>query len=240
MKKSFRHTGVLFMVAVIGLAVVGVGYALWFQVLTLNATVTTGELDVEWSNEANEPVYSVDLGQTFLQEGDPGFNPDKIVQTCEGEIVDDGHTLNITDTGLYPYAGCLHTIDIHNNGTIPVHINLDAIEVIPGIGNLDDLEASVLGCEFGNAGPNAEATVVATDPDTIIQLHPSNSIICDVIVYALQSAQENSEYTATVKVLAYQFNEEPPDLTQVAGRDNNETPLPTSTSTPEPTATATP
>jgi hypothetical protein len=57
MKNTFRHTGVLFMAAVVGLAVIGAGYALWFQVLTLNASVTTGTLDVEWSDEGSERIY---------------------------------------------------------------------------------------------------------------------------------------------------------------------------------------
>jgi len=49
MRKAFKHTGVLMMVAVIGLAVAGAAYALWFEDLHLTATVNTGTFNVDWS-----------------------------------------------------------------------------------------------------------------------------------------------------------------------------------------------
>ena len=51
MPKAFKHTGVLMMLAVVALGLIGAGYALWFEELSLNATVTTGSFDVRWSIE---------------------------------------------------------------------------------------------------------------------------------------------------------------------------------------------
>lgn len=49
MRKAFRHSGVLMMLAVVALGLVGAGYALWYEELTLTATVETGTFDADWS-----------------------------------------------------------------------------------------------------------------------------------------------------------------------------------------------
>jgi hypothetical protein len=49
MRNAFKHTGVLMMVAVVGLALAGAAYALWFEDLTLTASVSTGTFNVDWS-----------------------------------------------------------------------------------------------------------------------------------------------------------------------------------------------
>jgi hypothetical protein len=249
-KNAFRHTGVMLMVAVIGLAIIGAGYALWFQVLTLNASVTTGTLDVQWSNHGTDPTYSLDQGATFLTPADATFNPLKVVQTCAQTLDATGHVINIVDTGYYPYAGCVHHIDIHDDGTIPVHIDTA------------NLQFTGLGCDANGANCNIVAVVSGcvndlvngnqvpppNHPDptkpTLWQLHPSNRIDCDITLYAAQSASENTTYTGTIKLLACQWNEDANcTFTFIGGRENNETP--TSTSTPLPatstsTSTSTP
>jgi hypothetical protein len=235
-KNAFRHTGVLLMVAVVGLAVIGAGYALWFQVLTLNASVTTGTLDVEWSDHGTDPTYSLTLGDTFIKPGDAGFNPLKVVQVCKQVIDPDslGHILNITDTGYYPYAGCVHHIDIHNSGTIPVHIDTAALQ-FSGLGCDADgkncqIVAKVSSCINDIITPgNQNPPPSQPNPDklTLWQLHPSNRINCDITLYAAQSASENTTYTGTVKLLACQWNEDANcTFANTGGRDNNETPTP--------------
>ena len=244
MKNAFRHTGVLFMVAVIGLAVVGIGYALWFQVLTLNGIVSTGNLDVEWSSHGAQETYSTTLGDVWVTEGDPDFLAIKATQICEQVIESDGHVLTIRDAGLYPYAGCVHDIDIHNNGTVPVHIDLSQLD-------LTDLTCNTIGCD-----PEADLNVefdLATctfegnlDPpgnfvgDTsVVQLHPSNELRCLIRITAEQSANENTTYEGGIKLLACQWNEDVNcTFENTGGVENNETPTPTST--PEPTPTDTP
>ena len=48
-KKSLP-VGTLFIILVIALALMGVGYALWSETLTISGTVNTGEVDVEFLN----------------------------------------------------------------------------------------------------------------------------------------------------------------------------------------------
>ncbi len=49
MRKAFRHTGVLMMLAVVALGLVGAAYTLWYEKLTLVSNVTTGHLDANLS-----------------------------------------------------------------------------------------------------------------------------------------------------------------------------------------------
>ncbi len=269
MKNAFRHTGVLFMVAVIGLAAIGAGYALWFQVLTLNATVATGDLDVQWSSHGAVQEYSLTTGETFLHgangntPADAGFNPAKAVQTCSQDIPanGNGHILNIADTNFYPYAGCVHHIDIHSIGTTPVHIDTSSLDLsglscTPPLGGtcnpLTDLHVVVSACVKADdsstvgGGPNQPFAVVtppATPNAGIWQLHQSNRINCDIEIWANQSAPELASYSGNIKLLACQWNEDQNcSFENTGGRENNETPTAapaTATSVP-PTETLVP
>jgi hypothetical protein len=49
MRKAFRHSGVLMMLAVVALGLLGAAYTLWYEKLTLSAEITTGELNADWS-----------------------------------------------------------------------------------------------------------------------------------------------------------------------------------------------
>ncbi|TAK61635.1 MAG: hypothetical protein EPO22_08250 [Dehalococcoidia bacterium] len=246
MTNAFRHTGVLLMVAIIGLAVVGAAYALWFQVLTLKASVTTGTLDVQWSDHGADPAYSLNLGDTFVGPNDPDFNRLKVVQTCDQVLDETGHVLTITDTGLYPYAGCSHHIDIHNNGTVPVHIDTAALQ-FTGLGcdaNGENCQivAQVSACENDLVNGNQDPPPSQPDANnpSLWQLHPSNRINCDVLLYAAQSAAENTTYSGTASLLACQWNEDVNcSFDNTGGRENNETPTATATEVP-PTPTPTP
>ena len=237
MKNTFRHTGALFMAAVIGLAVVGIGYALWFQVLTLNGVVATGNLDVEWSEHGTLETYSTDIGQTWVDEGTPSFLAIKATQTCDQRLTDKNHVLTINDAGLYPYAGCIHDIDIHNNGTVPVHIDLSEF-------NLSGLTCDTLGCDAEedlNIEFDLRSCIFEGNPTppgnfvgdtTVVQLHPSNELRCKIRITANQSANENTIYQGGIQLLACQWNEDVNcNFDNTGGRENNETPLPTSTPT---------
>jgi hypothetical protein len=240
-KNTFRHTGVLFMVATIGLAVVGIGYALWFQVLSLNGVVATGNLDVVWSDHGTLETYSTTLGDTWVETGDAEFLAIKATQTCDQELSDDNHVLTITDGGLYPYAGCVHDIDIHNIGTVPVHIDLSDFDLsdvdcnTPGCNAEEDLniEFDLDSCVFeGNQNPPGNFV----GDTSVVQLHTSNELRCQIRITANQSANENTTYTGGIDLLACQWNEDVNcSFDNTGGNTNNETP----TSTPTPAVTPT-
>ena len=77
MRKAFKHTGALMMAAVIGLSIIGAAYALWFEDLTLDATVTTGTFDVDWSCDTqaippNQEAPGCDLSSVAIFSLDEG------------------------------------------------------------------------------------------------------------------------------------------------------------------------
>jgi hypothetical protein len=89
----------------------GVGYAAWSKTLTINNTVTTARFDVVFSDNND------------LVDNSPNT-------TATGTIGQDGHSLGISITGLYPsaYAGVSKTIT--NNSTIPVVINSAVLDTV--------------------------------------------------------------------------------------------------------------
>jgi hypothetical protein len=154
MRRAFKHTGVLMMVAVIGLTIIGAAYALWFENLTLTATVTTGTFNVDWSCEnevdqpvdchhATEPVVSLDKGVTFTDFGAPPLPPLSKAPTCDAAISNStgandsndaptgnsNNVLTLTLGDLYPYAGCEFWINFHNAGTVPAHFTLTSVSL---------------------------------------------------------------------------------------------------------------
>ena len=65
----------IFMVVLMALSAVGIGYAHWRDSIYVNVTVNTGEVDVEWSLNANgEEVFSNDpMSDQNTGQTDPGL-----------------------------------------------------------------------------------------------------------------------------------------------------------------------
>jgi len=96
----------------------GVGYALWFDVLYIEGTVETGELDADWIITGYEDTESKDW-----------------VSWIEAYV--DGKTLYVTINNAYPDVWYYVYFDIYNSGTIPLHVcgfNYDISNVGPGVG----------------------------------------------------------------------------------------------------------
>ncbi len=128
-------------VLIIALALVGLGYGLWFEDLQLMGYLTTGYLDVNFSPEDEIEWFSDEYNNVIAREGDPLFElkHDQYV-SCEATRLDEpipGYPdnpegpvdtgpdlLQILITGAYPSYHCLVTFDITNAGTVPVHFML--------------------------------------------------------------------------------------------------------------------
>jgi len=98
-----KKIGILVLALVIALGSMGAAYALWSDVLFLNATVNTGSIGLEWTqgNPTDDEI-----------EG-------KNVSYAECGIV--GNVLTITVYNAYPSITYTIPIDLHCTGTIPVH-----------------------------------------------------------------------------------------------------------------------
>ncbi len=120
----------------IALALVGIGYGLWFEDLNLTGQMTTGVLDVGIINARVKEWYADENDELVAMQGTPLFRtkhdgitsctvalhgPDGLDSPDPG--VDTGKDeLEITVTGAYPSYHCLVTFEVKNLGTVPVHL----------------------------------------------------------------------------------------------------------------------
>jgi hypothetical protein len=167
MRKPAR-IGILLMVLTVALAAIGVASALWYDELYVDGVVTTGYVDVEPS-------------LLYIEENDHG----KDVATCDAFLYDWGWMIEIRNG--YPSYECLIGIDIHNVGTIPVHIYHPMWMDWPP---QSAMEFQVLDCWEDD-----------------FQLHSGEMATCVFYFHILQEAEQNATYTFYGWVEARQFNE---------------------------------
>jgi hypothetical protein len=187
--------GTLFIVLVIMLALLGVGYALWSETLTIEGSVMTGEVDVELvPGDLRECVDT----QTGLCEDEP---PEKNWAECSIEEfgpdgdsnADDGiDRLVVTVNGMYPSWHCKVPFTVRNIGGVPVHVKLP----VP----TDDIPEWVATDFDGCYVDSVQLHRFETTSTCTIDIHFTND----------QAPPENSgPYTFGWTILAHQWNEDP-------------------------------
>lgn len=97
-----KKTRFLVLVLVVAVMMMGAGYAWWNQTLTVNATVSTGHLDVAFANIVKAPDIYTGMDATVC-----------------------GDYLNVDYKDLYPDAGGTLTFDVKNTGTMAVKLVRD-------------------------------------------------------------------------------------------------------------------
>jgi len=117
--RKWRSPVLLLVLALLlALASLGVGYGLWFKVLTIDDTVHTGTVHAKWrSAVTTDTTGALDLEDEF------GNRSDKDVGMLECTIDDiDPEILHYTIHDGYPsyYADC--EVEWINDGTIPVDV----------------------------------------------------------------------------------------------------------------------
>ncbi len=99
-----KKVGVVFLALLVGLGLAAATYAYWSESMTINGTVSTGVLDVQFVNSSaydNEDNYDV--------------------ASVECKIVDE-ETAEITIDDAYPGYVATCVFDVYNSGTIPAKI----------------------------------------------------------------------------------------------------------------------
>lgn len=112
MKKSRILTAAV----VAAMVSLGAGYAAWSDALTINNTVSTGTLDVDFVGG------SVVYDSNNLSDGEP---------VALGTASGSENTATITLTNVYPGAVATVTLPVKNNGTIPVQKGIFKFENVP-------------------------------------------------------------------------------------------------------------
>lgn len=198
LKRNKLPIGTIFMILIIALALLGVGYSLWSETLFIEGTVHTGEVDIEFSiHDDYECVDVWGVGDCLPEPPEKEYAANCVVEYSgpDGDSnADDGpDQLSVTIDGMYPSWHCMVEFDVTNIGNVPVHVKLP----VP----TSDI-------------PEWVATNFEECYEDSIQLHEGESTgICamDIHFNNDQAPPELSgPYTFSWEILAVQWNEDPP------------------------------
>ncbi len=213
--------GALFMVLVLGLALIGVGYGLWFKVLTIEGTVVTGEVHAAFEaaftdddGEVNDPekdsndVGNCPIGGRDISSCDPaasGRDPkpryEKDVGWCGARV--DGEDNNVGHVNIrngYPSYFCTAWFDVLNDGSIPVKVasvTINGTPVTPSVATPFDLDGD----------GNADVDLHVSEIQLCQQIEPDETVQMDIDQHVRQEAAQNATFEYTVEVQLNQFNE---------------------------------
>ena len=202
--------------ALLGLALLGavtliaVANAMWFQVLTLDASVSTGELRVRWSGtncNDNEPPNPFDVEGFPIQT--------KNVGTLSSIRTDE--LITVTVGNAYPGYAIDCELEWRNVGTVPVHIERWLITIDDPATPADPdyiIECLVGVCESFPGGPDLYGLTPPdpiyarlNDPNLGCQLHTGQGSDSSFIFGLRQTAKENTTYVLKLYVQFNQWNE---------------------------------
>jgi len=209
-----KKFGLLCLAIVLALGTLGIGYALWYDVLYIEGTVDTGELDWEFYCGSIINGDPCDPATIDKQCGDNFMNPTaestgKDVGCTEVICVDsdldgDIDTLEVTLNNTYPGYYVHIAWKVHNNGTIPLKFEKATISsgttvyeftAIPCLVNFDcdgdgDFDIDLdFGDNFG------------------AQLEPCSTLDQSFDVHVRQTADQGETYYFTIALQANQYNE---------------------------------
>lgn len=152
--------------------------------------------------------------------------------TCDSSITtdsgaggnddEDNNQLNLSLSNLYPYSGCEFSIDLHNDGSTPLHLAVNNVVVTGPLAPF--IRWDVLPGSSPTCLPLIEAIFAWNgDPDPLVvgganpvQLHFSDEILCNVRIWITETIQtpngpvtvpENASTTISAVVTAHQWNE---------------------------------
>ncbi len=213
--------GLLAILLIVLLAGVGVAYGLWYETLTIDGTVNTGEVNVKFGTVQIEEGVAVNWDN--LKDPIPEPKEKADAANCYAEILNQGtdkETLQVTTKGAYPSWHCFVTYEVVSTGNVPVHIDKPGYKLVSGPGWMD---LGISECKLfkaGNTTAEKEAACSETDlskcppPPTYWQLHEDDKLQCKLTIHFNNyegevPISEKSKYTFQYQIVAYQWNEKP-------------------------------
>jgi len=182
-----KKIGLLALAVVLALGALGVGYAMWADTVTIDGTVETGDVEVEFSNQmSNDACEGTDISAGDPAEVGTWTTPDLenpatwswqgAVQpegveketACIGCTID-GDLLTVAINHGYPcyFGGIGFTID--NLGSVPVKIlsmkllSVNNVDIVGG--PVDLVKDTQYYVDVGPAGPSSHPPMVSTTHD---------------------------------------------------------------------------
>lgn len=177
----------MFAALMLALAMTGVAFAMWDKTLYIDGTVSTGEVDAEFTLAFSDDDGMVnDMSKDSLDDGKDPPTKDKDVAKTIVEIDSDPQRLIVTITNAYPSYEPTIWFDIKNTGSIPVKIQSITIT------------------------EPAEVPVTITEIMNGQQIDADETVQGDIELHIEQIALESTTYTFTIEIYLVQWNEYAP------------------------------
>lgn len=216
--RSFKKMGLLFMVLVIALAGLGVGFAAWTDRITISGTVETGSVCLEIDDYSGTWVYKdllIDRDPVITTEPmiDPGGMAYMLVASAFAEAGpgDTGADVIMTWDNLFPCIDFSADFVMHYCGTVPAKLAwfewgfIDAPEE-----GIDLLDVTVTGEHIGYINAAGTYTYFA-DPIPVglgYQIHYCDLIEVTITIHVPQNNDlMNLSGSAWAEVGVVQWNE---------------------------------
>jgi len=218
------------MLLVLALVSVGVGYGLWYKILTIDGTVHTGTVNAVFvdaftddDDVVDNPLKDMnDLGDCLDIGGvdvdgdgftscdpaasgvDPKARWDKDVARCDAGIDPNDNQIGwVIKRNVYPGYFCTAWFDVDNTGSIPVKVvgaTVNGIPITPSVPTPFDLDGDGLD----------DVAVHLTGLDICQQIEPEDEPVqIDIDQEVLQDALMGTTLRYTVQVQLNQWNEAP-------------------------------
>jgi hypothetical protein len=198
------------LIIVIALATVGFAYALLSQTLTINGTLTTGELDWEFVrgysggndngldyNASWYPTPGIerldkDIGNTTVTEKD---------SDGDGDL----DALEVNMTNVYPWYAVHVAFRVHCSGTIPIKIWKAVFKVDNTVVQEIYTDDTTVLLDLNGDGKND--TSIWWGDNFGRQLEPCSGRDLSFDIIVLQDCPKSSTLTFTIEFMAIQWNE---------------------------------
>jgi hypothetical protein len=228
MKQKMNKIAVLFVVSIFALTGVAAGYAMWFQDLTIDGKVETGELEWEFWEISSvidpfcpPPYFPTDFPD-WNCDPDLGFydasgnlvqpwKSDKNVGCGEIEFVDK-YTMKLTFNNVYPGYVNGGSIHLHCLGSIPIKL----LGMIVSLNeDLSDPIAEIYKYEDGFLGINlnpdedddADCQLWFLEEIFGAQIEYCNTLEISFFIGFLQTLKQEQTYTIYLGIRGVQWNE---------------------------------
>ncbi len=209
------------------IALVGIGYGLWFGTLTVSETVRTGavdltftggftdddgeiddiSLDIEDDDEFNPQVYdfwtTTSSADPAATGEDPKAHYDKDMARCTTSFDQDSAT--ITTQNVYPSYHCTAWLDFMATGNVPVKVKRITVTGAQGPVNVNPDNGTT---SLDLSGDGIPDVVLSVDGLVLChQIDPDDTERIRVEQHILQEAPQDATLSSTIEILLAQWNE---------------------------------